>query len=423
MSRLEYAPKLKEIRITDLKKGIGVFTPKPGKPVSFGALKSALKKAGYTLDSADITISGTLVHVEMGWVLIEPGGQRFLMKSLGQLAEGSAEVSGSWTTEGDGEVVTPREVKKLAASRLTIGIKDDAGFWIERASWSKRENRYESLGIQPLAPIRVTSPGLTVYQGGAVTPRIYFVDQRLGDLTVRRQVLNLALSYTPSTRVQLEVEVPVSRTSFNDGVNSGVETGLGNITTWTKYRFFRKVKTYGDRQAAVRFGLELPAGKAGAPTPGVVNAPAFVREQLTPINGGLSPHFDVSFSQAGGRFIFGGNAEAIVRSERNGFRMGHEVRVNTDFEYVVLPRKYDVPGKEVFLIIETTFVRRGDGRLNGKSVAGSHGTEYYVAPGLQYAAHPQFVIEGSVQLPLVRNTGPLVLRNERNILFGVRYLF
>ena len=42
--------------------------------------------------------------------------------------------------------------------------------------------------------------------------------------------------------------------------------------------------------------------------------------------------------------IFGGNVEAIARSERDGFRMGHEVRVNTDLEYVLLPRDYKAPG-------------------------------------------------------------------------------
>jgi hypothetical protein len=223
--------------------------------------------------------------------------------------------------------------------------------------------------------------------------------------------------------VQLEVEVPVSRTSFDNNLTSGASAGLGNITFWSKYRFFRKVKTYGDRQAALRFGLELPTGKKDAPTASQLNAAAFVRQQLSPISGGLSPHFDLAFSQAGGRFIFGGNAEVIVRSERDGFRMGHEIRISTDTEYVLLPRKYVAPGGELFVILESTFVHRGVGRLAGASVTGSNSTEYYLAPGLQYAMAPQFVIEGSFQFPLIRNTGPLVLRNDRNLLLGVRYLF
>ena len=56
-------------------------------------------------------------------------------------------------------------------------------------------------------------------------------------------------------------------------------------------------------------------------------------------------------------------------------------------------------------------------------MSGSNSTEYYLAPGLQYAMAPQFVIEGSYQFPVIRNTGPLVLRNDRNILLGVRFLF
>jgi hypothetical protein len=89
----------------------------------------------------------------------------------------------------------------------------------------------------------------------------------------------------------------------------------------------------------------------------------------------------------------------------------------------VLPKDARKPGGEVFLILETTFVHRGAGRLNGQVVEGSSSTEYYLAPGLQYAALPRFVVEGSFQFPVLRNTGPLVLRTDRNILLGVRYLF
>jgi hypothetical protein len=449
VSRLDYAPKLKEIRVTDIKKGIGVFTPKPDKPVSFAALKETLKKAGYTLDSANITLVGKLSKEDKAWALIVPASsQRFVLDGsdldrviAGLAADSTVEIKGDWKTVGEGtgshETIVPNsaiqatstsapKVALFRAKEQSIARFVPAQFFASEADpFTHASEASEMSGVfpKPPAPIRVTSPGLTVYKGGAVTPRLYFIHQHLGKLNVDRQVLDISVSYTPSPRVQLEVEVPVSRTSFADGATSGSGTGLGNITAWSKYRFFRKVKTYGDRQAAVRFGLELPTGKKEAPTQLQINAPAFVRQQLTPISGGLSPHFDLAFSQAGGRFIFGGNAEAILRSERDGFRMGHEVRVNTDTEYVLLPRHYAAPGHELFLIMETTFVHRGLGRLAGISVAGSNSTEYYLAPGLQYTAAPQFVIETSFQFPVVRNTGPLVLRIDRNILLGVKYLF
>ena len=427
VSRLDYAPKLKEIEVTDFQKGLGVFAPKPDRPVSFAALRETLKKAGYKLADAEITVAGKLAKAEQGWlIVVEASGQRFVLDgpNVDQVLAGATEgdvieLTGAWKTIGTGtkaqEAITPALRKAVAGGR---GVSASP---FVKANFTESPLP-EAVSAAPPAPIRVTSPGLTVYKGGAITPRFYFIKQSLGSLEVQRQVLDLSVSYTPSPRLQLEIEAPFRRTAYDDEVTSGSGFGVGNVTGWAKYRFYRTVETYGDRQAAFRIGLELPTGKKTAPSQTQINVPAFVRQQLSPINGGLSPHFDIAFSQAGGRIIFGGNAEAIVRTERDGFRMGHEQRVNTDLEFVI-PRDPHRPGGELFLILETTFVHRGNGRLDGVAVAGSVATEYYVAPGLQYAAHPRFVVEGSFQFPVVRNTGALALRTDRNILLGVKYLF
>ena len=447
VSRLDYAPKLKEIEITDIKKGFGEFTPKPGKAVSFTALKQTLKKAGYALDTADITVTGKLSKEGEKWFIVaDTSGQKFVLEGktvddlIGKTEPDSAiEIGGVWKTGGESatarEIIELQSVKKTdgATKPATVGSIENiiagdepavrflnAGFAEPRLlPTADEENEIK----KPVAPIRTTSPGLTVYQGGAITPRFYFIRQHLGNLNVTRQILDLSLSYTPTPRLQLEIEVPVSRTAFDDGVNSGSGTGLGNITLWGKYRFFRTVKTYGDRQASFRFGLELPTGKKTAPSERQVNASAFVREQLSSISGGLAPHFDIAFSQAGGRFVFGANVEGILRAERGGFRMGNELRINTDLEYILLPFDYQKPGKELFVILETSFVARGQGRLDGASVADSRSSEFYIAPGLQYAAHPQFVVEGSLQFPVFRNAGREVLRTDFNLLLGIKYLF
>ncbi len=443
VSRLDYAPNLKEIQITDIRKGIGHFTPKPDKPVSLAVLKDALKKAGYTLDAADITVVGTLTRDQDAWLLVaQRSQQRFSLKgsSVERVLAGAApdarvEIIGEWSTTGDGsagrEVISPRTMKHaVRTSRSTV---NDVPMTFMPASFNASQPRlslepFADSAIRipltlPLAPIRTTTPGLTVYKGGAIAPRVYFINQHLGSLNISRQRMQLSVSYTPSPRLQLEAEVPFSHTSFDNGETSGSSFGLANITLWSKYRFFRTVKTFGDRQAAVRFGLELPTGKNTPPSATKLNAPAFVRQQLTPINGGLSPHFDLAYSQAQKRVVFGANAEGIVRSERAGFRLGHELRVNTDLEYVLLPLKYESPGHELFVILETTFVHRGLGRVDGRGVPGSTSTEYYLAPGLQYAAASRWVIEGSYQMPVVRNTGPLVLRSGSNLLIGVKYLY
>jgi hypothetical protein len=447
VSRLDYAPKLKEIEITDIKKGLGVFVPKPEKPVSLTALKETLKKAGYTLDTADITVAGKLAKEGDKWFLLADNSvQKFSLegKMIDQLVSQSdtdykVEITGIWKTSGaetnSMEVIEIQSVKKeeTAPKAVTSGSygnslkRQEFGRFMNArfVKNSSPQNSLESVETEfaPLAPIRTTSPGLTVYKGGAITPRLYLSKQHFGGLNVWRQVFNISASYTPTPKLQLEAEIPISRTSFDDGVKEGTGTGLGNVTLWGKYRFFRTVKTYGDRQAAIRFGLELPTGKKTAPNAARVNAPAFVRQQLTPINGGFAPHLDISFSQAGGRFIFGGNLEGTLRTTRDGFRLGHEIRVNTDFEYVLLPFDYTKPGKELFLILETNFIARKRGRLDGMEVPGSSSTEFFISPGLQYAADPRFVVEGSIQLPVARSAGSLVLKTVYNLLLGVKYLF
>ena len=434
MGRLDFAPKLDEIKITDIKRGLGVFTPKPDRLASFAALKSTLKKAGYTLDSAEITVVGAAVRDDSGWwIEADTSKQRFALEGsdLGKLlqdvpAGARIEVTGDWQTVGKQaaarEVIRPKSVTKTAAvtTRTSMFSGED-----ER-ELNDIQVSLDGVAGNPsmfLAPIRTTSPGLTLYMGGAVTPRYFYTRQHLGDLKVDRQAIRIAVSYTPTPRLQLEAEAAYQRTSFESRSRSGSGSGFGNITLWSKYRFYRALETWGDKQAAFRMGLELPTGKKDAPGAEQVAAPEFVRQQLSPINGGLALHSDVAYSQAHNRFIFGANIEGTLRGERDGFRLGHEVRVNTDFEYVLLPLKYRSPGRELFTILETTYLYRDRGRIGGRGVVGSKASEFYIAPGLQFTASPRLVVEASYQFPVVRNTGPLALRTDRSILVGIRYLY
>lgn len=431
VSRLDFAPKIDEIKVTDIKHGLGMFTPKPNKAVSFSALRATLKKAGYTLASAEIVVAGTLSRDAAGsWIEADFSKQRFAIESENdQVLKGidpgaHVEVIGDWQTIG--QDADAREVIRPRAANVTGRSKNANAEARDRATGPDAiQVSLGGLGSGSglfLAPVRTTSPGLTVYKGGAVTPRLYFIRQHLGSLEVSRQAVRVSVSYTPTPTLQLEAEIPYQRTSFEDGALSGAGNGLGNIVLWSKYRFYRELETWGDKQAAVRFGLELPTGRKSAPGADLA-APEFVRQQLSAINGGLAIHADVSYSQAHRRLIYGANIEGTLRGERDGFRTGHEVRLNTDLEYVLLPVKYQSPGKELFAILETTYSYRDRGRTNGTSVPGSSSSEFYLAPALQFTATPRLVLEASFQFPVILNTGPLVLRTDRNFLVGIRYLY
>jgi hypothetical protein len=83
------------------------------------ALKETLKKAGYTLDSAGITVAGTLAKSDNGWSIgIQGSGQKIFLSgpNVDQAIDGanvgsSIEITGDWKTVGTGptafETVSP----------------------------------------------------------------------------------------------------------------------------------------------------------------------------------------------------------------------------------------------------------------------------------------------------------------------------
>lgn len=412
MSRLPFAPTPKEIAITDIKGGIGVFTPRPDFDVSFAALHTALKKAGYKLGSAEITMRGKIVQSGKGSYLLV-GRQRFLLvgettKTL--TADTETEIVGAWKTGGSGTAA--EEVITITSTTSKSEVVE-----VMSTEWSV------STPIATTMPIRTVSPGLTVYQGGAVMPRYQRTQQSFASMRVTRDIWQLNVSYTPTPQLQLEAELPYVRTRAQQGSIVVTDSGLGNVTLWGKYRFFRTLEQWGDKQAAVRFGLELPTGQRDITDATRLNLPAFIQQQLAPINGGTSAHLEAAYSQAKGRWIFGGNVAGILRSERDGFHVGHEFNLNTDLEYVLFPFKYRRPTKELFGILETNLTHRGKGRSASAMVANSDVTVFSLLPGLQYVASTRVALEASYQWIVAQRGGGQALRPNRGWLFGLRFLY
>lgn len=140
MGRLDFAPKIDDIKITDIKRGLGEFIPKPDKAVSFDAIKSTLKKAGYTLASADIIVEGVLLRQNNSWWLeVDLSKQRFVLEGddVGKLLQDMeagrrVEVAGDWQTVGKDaaklEVIRIRSAKGLPSktSKATSTIRGES---------------------------------------------------------------------------------------------------------------------------------------------------------------------------------------------------------------------------------------------------------------------------------------------------------
>lgn len=116
MSRLDFGPAPKEMEVTDIATGHFVFRPVEGEEVSFDALDEAIRNAGYEIETAAITVAGTVTderHLET------PEGRLFHLTAAGgppgEPPEGlqpgrEVTVRGAWSAAEGVEVVEAAEV-------------------------------------------------------------------------------------------------------------------------------------------------------------------------------------------------------------------------------------------------------------------------------------------------------------------------
>lgn len=272
------------------------------------------------------------------------------------------------------------------------------------------------------APIRTTHPGTGFFAGRIIAPRLSLTHVSGAGLEVDDVAENVLVSYTLSEHEIVDMVLPwVRRTIEPRGGSRRVLEGLGDAVVSYKYRFYREVGPWQDRQAAVRFGLELPTGERGEDLGGNFSPAAQQGLQLG--SGAWNPFVDLSFLRAKGRVVWGGSALYKHNTEGGRLRRGNELQLYLDTEYIVLPVRYDRPGKEVFFILEWVFSHRDRSRYAGATLADSGGETLFVAPGLQHAVSERLLVELSVAIPVYQQLNGNQPAVRSNTLFGFRYVY
>ena len=115
--RLEFAPKSKEMEVTDITTGRFVIRPRPDKPVSLSRLQKEIENSGYEIEGTRIEVTGTLTPE--GKLRVPDTGQVFRLEGDAELqelrskasADGQVTVTGAWTSKDGEEVVRLGEPK------------------------------------------------------------------------------------------------------------------------------------------------------------------------------------------------------------------------------------------------------------------------------------------------------------------------
>ncbi len=274
------------------------------------------------------------------------------------------------------------------------------------------------------SPIRANTSGTGVYQGNELVTGA-LADEASGENgTERRLTSFVELRYVPATHWVVGVRVPyaVQNRLELSGSRAGSVSGWGDVVLTAKHRVYRAVGPWWDRHAAIQVGVKLPTGSTGSLGDPLV--PLSTRSRLQPGTGSTDFLVDAVYQQAHGRWGSAADLGYRYNNEGNGgLRLGNEVRLNGSVQYVLLPRVYDQPGHELFVLLETTALWKENDGLHGAPLRGTDRAELLLAPGLQYVATEQLFLDLSVQFPLVADLGRREPRGRWNGLVQVRYAF
>jgi len=123
------------------------------------------------------------------------------------------------------------------------------------------------------------------------------------------------------------------------------------------------------------------------------------------------------------------DAQALYRvnGRHDGFDPGDEVRFDASLQYRVWPRSLEDAGTPAFVyaLLESNLEhieRDIDDERGIGVVSDSGGTQWLIAPGLQYVTQ-RWIVEGTVQLPAATNPHGDGLEDDYIVRAGFRYQF
>jgi hypothetical protein len=103
------------------------------------------------------------------------------------------------------------------------------------------------------------------------------------------------------------------------------------------------------------------------------------------------------------------------------FSFGDELSHNTGFWFRVLPWELPETGvpSQLQIVVELNGIWNQENKLDGNPLKNSGGYTLYLSPGLQWVGS-WWVLEGSVQFPVLQDLGEDEIRSDPAYLVGFR---
>lgn len=220
-----------------------------------------------------------------------------------------------------------------------------------------------------------------------------------------------ALAITPYLDKELTVDAPGGKVRRE-------ARGIGDTTLLLRYQAWEVNEPGATARVAPIAGIIVPTGSTDErDARGEVPAP------LQPGAGSWGGVAGVIATRGTLTWQVDGALTWTTRGRHEGFEPGDEVELAGSYQYRLPGVGDDGPGPTAFLnaVLEAKAIHRDGDVVDGER-RDNGGSEWRIAPGLQYVTH-RWVAEAAVELPLADDLPDTALHDERFWHVGLRFNF
>ncbi len=265
------------------------------------------------------------------------------------------------------------------------------------------------------APIFGASPRTQFFLGTALRSFGQFQKASGGGKELKVWTAPAIFSYAVATDATLNLVVPYQRRHLETPTGDLDADGIGDITLFGKYTFYRRDLPFGRDQLALIGGLELPSGSTSK-GPGLKDAPAL---QLG--SGGVDGIVGIAAGTTRSWYSIEGAVRGKINSEAKDFKFGNVLLYDLYLAYQTYP-EWPTPPAQLNLSVEFNGRTFADNEREGIE-QNTGGTVLFISPGIQYIVTGNLLFETGVQIPIVKDFPSGRLEPDFTVLFGFRYLF
>ncbi len=258
-------------------------------------------------------------------------------------------------------------------------------------------------------PINTDSPILLGVSGGAVRSVIKVIKKSSPDEDLTITVSSVVIPYNVSTRLLVGGVFPYFNKELVTNAESMNSSGIGDTKLFAKY----VVHQIDKRQQTIRFVLKSS-----------VTLPTGDKDVKPALGDGTT---DYSFGVVAGwikpRVSFETEGVYSLNTSRRGMNYGDSFIYNFALGYRLSPAVYErYPSPQLNVYLELNGISTRRDAQNGLSIENTGGTTLFLSPGIQYVGGRKWLVEGSIQFPIVENLNESQLETDVIASLGLRIL-